>query len=153
MSGVVRQALTWCSRLSATVAGSQGGSSLRAASSRCGSSFPPPFPFPVCRDRRCRLACCKCTTPSGCEEGTPGLCRQRYAAALNFGCSFPVVTGSRMRWACAVRYSVVCSESSLILWMAGERSRFPLVWVWLAQLGAFLRVPAVVLTTGVSSSS
>ena len=122
MSGVVRQALTWCSRLSATVAGSQGGSCLRAASSRCGSSFPPPFPFPVCRDRSCRLACCKCTTPSGCKEGTPGLCRQRYAAVLTSGAPSLSCEGgvarpnrSRMRWACAVRYSVLCSESSLIL--------------------------------------
>ena len=31
-------------------------------------------------DRSCRLAGCSGTTPAECGEGTPGLCRQRYAA-------------------------------------------------------------------------
>ena len=63
-----------------------------------GTGFPPPSSRPASKgrrasvaavssalrsftcDRSCRLAGCSGTTPAECGEGTPGLCRQRYAA-------------------------------------------------------------------------
>jgi hypothetical protein len=63
-----------------------------------GTGFPPPSSRPASMgrrasvaavssalrsftcDRSCRLAGCSGTTPAECGEGTPGLCRQRYAA-------------------------------------------------------------------------
>ena len=63
-----------------------------------GTGFPPPSSRPASTgrrasvaavssalrsftcDRSCRLAGCSGTTPTECGEGTPGLCRQRYAA-------------------------------------------------------------------------
>ena len=49
------------------------------------------------------------------QESKIRCCSTSSAPPLLSGAGGDRLTGSRMRWACAVRYSVLCSESSLIL--------------------------------------